>query len=56
MKELYRNVTHQNTIKGKVAPDILSNSKFQRKFKMRGKETKISLNLPSLQTIKIKNL
>lgn len=54
MKELYRNVTHQNTIKGKVAPDILSYSKFQRKFKMRGKETKISLNLPSLQTIKIK--
>lgn len=56
MKELYRNVTHQNTIKGKVAPDILSYSKFQRKFKMRAKETKISLNLPPLKTIKIKNL
>lgn len=56
MKELYRNVTHQNTIKGKVAPDILSYSKFQRKFKMRGKETKMYLNLTSLKTIKIKNL
>lgn len=33
MKEFYRNVTHQNTIKGKVAPDILSYSKFKRNLK-----------------------